>query len=106
MIVEALRTLTRPGGKTNVEHVFQKVANRYAKTLSEIDDPYLRERALDIHDVTRRVVHTLMGKEARDPASITPPHTLIAHNLAPSDTAQLDRTLVLAFATDVGSKTS
>src|SRR5213594_3958441 len=60
LIDEVLRTLTRE--KTNVEHVFQQVANRYSKTLSEIDDPYLRERALDIHDVARRVIHNLMGK--------------------------------------------
>ncbi len=104
LIDEVLRTLARD--KMNVEHVFQSVAGRYAKTLSEIDDPYLRERALDIHDVTRRVVHNLMGKEARDLASVTTPHILIAHNLAPSDTAQLNRTLVLGFATDSGSKTS
>ena len=104
LIDEVLRTLARD--KMNVEHIFQNVAGRYAKTLSEIDDPYLRERALDIHDVTRRIIHNLMGKEARDLASIGTPHILIAHNLAPSDTAQLDRTLVLAFGTDIGSKTS
>ncbi len=104
LIDEVLRLLARD--KMNVEHVFQSVANRYAKTLSEIDDPYLRERALDIHDVTRRVVHNLLGREARDLASVATPHILIAHNLAPSDTAQLDRTLVQAFATDIGSKTS
>jgi phosphotransferase system enzyme I (PtsI) len=104
LIDEVLKTLARD--HYNVEHVFQTVAGRYAKTLSEIDDPYLRERALDIHDVTRRVVHNLMGKERRDLSSITTPHILIAHNLAPSDTAQLNRTLVLGFGTDVGSKTS
>ena len=104
LIDEVLRTLARD--KTNVEHVFQTVAGRYAKTLSEIDDPYLRERALDIHDVTRRVMHNLMGKNNRDLASITTPHILIAHNLAPSDTAQLNRALVLGFGTDMGSKTS
>ncbi len=104
LIDEVLRTLARD--KTNVEHVFQNVAGRYAKTLSEIDDPYLRERALDIHDVTGRVVRNLMGKERRDLASVTTPHILIAHNLAPSDTAQLNRQLVLGFGTDVGSKTS
>ena len=104
LIDEVLRTLARD--KTNVEHVFQSVAGRYAKTLSEIDDPYLRERALDIHDVTRRVVRNLMGKDSRDLASITTPHILIAHNLAPSDTAQLNRQLVLGFGTDMGSKTS
>jgi phosphotransferase system enzyme I (PtsI) len=104
LIDEVLKLLTRD--RYNVEHIFQTVAGRYAKTLSEIDDPYLRERALDIHDVTRRVVHNLMGKERRDLSSITTPHILIAHNLAPSDTAQLDRKLVLGFGTDIGSKTS
>ena len=104
LIDEVLRTLAKD--KTSVEHVFQTVAGRYAKTLSEIDDPYLRERALDIHDVTKRVVRNLMGKESRDLASVTTPHILIAHNLAPSDTAQLNRHLVLGFGTDIGSKTS
>jgi phosphotransferase system enzyme I (PtsI) len=104
LIDEVLRTLARD--RMNVEHVFQAVAGRYAKTLSEIDDPYLRERALDIHDVTRRVIHNLMGKEARDLSSVTTPHILVAHNLAPSDTAQLNRALVLGFGTDIGSKTS
>ena len=104
LIDEVLRTLARD--KVNVEHVFSSVAGRYAKTLSEIDDPYLRERALDIHDVTRRVTHNLLGKERRDLASISSPVILIAHNLTPSDTAQLDRELVLGFGTDIGSKTS
>ena len=104
LIDEVLRTLNRD--KFNIEHVFQLVANRYSKTLSEIDDPYLRERALDINDVTRRVVHNLMGKNPRTVAEIDVPHILVAHNLTPSDTAQLNRRLVLGFATDVGSRTS
>ncbi|MDB6156086.1 MAG: Phosphoenolpyruvate--protein phosphotransferase, partial [Chthoniobacteraceae bacterium] len=104
LIDEVLRTLQRD--RHNVEHVFGTVAGRYAKTLSEIDDLYLRERALDIHDVTRRVIRNLMGKRDRDLASITTPHIVISHNLTPSDTAQLNRALVMGFATDVGSKTS
>ncbi len=104
LIDEVLRTLKRE--KWNIEHVFQSVANRYSKTLSEIDDPYLRERALDINDVTRRVLHNLMGKTGRSLSEIESPHLLIAHNLTPSDTAQLNRNLVIGFATDVGSRTS
>jgi phosphotransferase system enzyme I (PtsI) len=104
LIDEVLRMLARE--KTNVEHVFAQVAGRYAKTLGEIDDPYLRERALDIHDVTRRVIHNLLGKERRDLASIAAPVIVVAHNLTPSDTAQLHRDLVLGFGTDIGSKTS
>ena len=79
---------TTAGHFANTPYDVSTVAGRYAKTLSEIDDPYLRERALDIHDVTKRVVRNLMGKESRDLASVTTPHILIAHNLAPSDTAQ------------------
>jgi phosphotransferase system enzyme I (PtsI) len=104
LIDEVLRTLQRD--RYCVEYVFGQVAGRYAKTLSEIDDPYLRERALDIHDVTRRVIRNLMGKEGRDLSAIATPHLLVAHNLTPSDTAQLNRLLVLGFATDIGSKTS
>lgn len=104
LIDEVLRTLKRD--LWNIEYVFQQVANRYSKTLSEIDDPYLRERALDINDVTRRVIHNLMGKSGRSLAEIDTPHILVAHNLTPSDTAQLNRNLVLGFATDMGSRTS
>jgi phosphotransferase system enzyme I (PtsI) len=104
LIDEVLRTLQRD--KLNVEHIFQEVANRYAKTLADIDDPYLRERAVDIHDVCRRVVHNLLGKEGLSHSSVLTPHILLAHNLTPSDTAQLNRQLVLGFATDIGSKTS
>jgi len=104
LIDEVLRTLSRD--LWNIEHVFQQVANRYSKTLSEIDDPYLRERALDINDVCRRVVRNLMGRDAKNATQIDVPHILVAHNLTPSDTAQLNRHLVLGFATDVGSRTS
>ena len=104
LIDEVLRTLAKD--KVNIEFVFKSVADRYAKTLSEIDDPYLRERALDIHDVTRRVINNLMGRGLRDLSAVKTPHILIAHNLTPSDTAQLNRALALGFGTDVGSKTS
>lgn len=104
LIDEVVRNLQRD--RLNIEHVFAQVAARYAKTLSEIDDPYLRERAMDIHDVTRRVIHNLMGKDAQSLANLATPHLLIAHNLTPSDTAQLNRALVLGFGTDIGSRTS
>ncbi len=106
LIDEVLRLLAN-ATTSNVEHIFAEVASRYAKTLGEIDDPYLRERALDIHDVTRRVIHNLIGQGGRRRSrALHTPHILIAHNLTPSDTAQLNRDLVLGFATDIGSKTS
>ena len=104
LIEEVLRSLTRD--KCNVEYLFHQVAERYCKTLGEIDDPYLRERVIDIEDVSRRVIRNLLGKAPNNPASREDPHIVVAHTLTPSDTAQLHRELVLGFATETGSKTS
>jgi len=74
--------------------------------LSKIDDPYLRERALDIQDVMRRVVRNLQGKAPKTMPLPGEAHILVAHNLTPSDTAAMDRHRVLGIATDLGSRTS
>ncbi|HEX4640621.1 MAG TPA: phosphoenolpyruvate--protein phosphotransferase, partial [Chthoniobacterales bacterium] len=68
--------------------------------------PYLRERALDIQDVARRVVRNLQGKAPKDFLGLTHPHILLAHNITPSDTATMNRQYVLGLATDLGSRTS
>ena len=104
LIDEVLRKLETD--LCNVEFVFQEVASRYSETLSQIDDPYLRERAMDISDVTRRVVRNLQGKAPRAFLAIAEPHILVAHNLTPSDTATMNREKVLGIATDLGSRTS
>src|SRR5438552_11908501 len=104
LIDEVLRKLE--ADLCNVEWVFQEVASSYAETLSKIDDPYLRERALDIEDVTRRVIRNLQGKEPKAFLALTEPHILVAHNLTPSDTATMNKERVLGIATDLGSRTS
>src|SRR5436189_460863 len=104
LIDEVLRKLETD--LCNVEWIFQEVATRYAETLNKIDDPYLRERALDIQDVTKRVIHNLQGKAPKTFLALTEPHILIAHNLTPSDTASINRANVLGIATDLGSRTS
>jgi len=104
LIDEVLRKLETD--LCNVEWVFQEVATRYAETLNKIDDPYLRERALDIQDVTKRVIRNLQGKSPKTFLALTEPHILVAHNLTPSDTASMDRANVLGVATDLGSRTS
>jgi phosphoenolpyruvate-protein phosphotransferase (PTS system enzyme I) len=104
LIDEVLRKLETD--LCNVEWVFQEVATRYAETLSKIDDPYLRERALDIQDVTKRVIRNLQGKAPKKFLGLSEPHILIAHNLTPSDTASMKREHVLGIATDLGSRTS
>ena len=104
LIDEVLRKLETD--LCNVEWVFQEVATRYAETLNKIDDPYLRERALDIQDVTKRVIRNLQGKAPKTFLALSEPHILVAHNLTPSDTASINRANVLGVATDLGSRTS
>src|SRR6267154_6815884 len=104
LIDEVLRKLETD--LCNVEWVFQEVATRYAETLNKIDDPYLRERALDIQDVTKRVIRNLQGKAPKTFLALTESHILVAHNLTPSDTASMNRANVLGIATDLGSRTS
>ncbi len=104
LIDEVLRKLETD--LCNVEWVFQEVATRYAETLNKIDDPYLRERALDIQDVTKRVIRNLQGKAPKTFLALSEQHILVAHNLTPSDTASINRANVLGVATDLGSRTS
>jgi phosphotransferase system enzyme I (PtsI) len=104
LIDEVLRKLETD--LCNVEWIFQEVATRYAETLNRIDDPYLRERALDIQDVTKRVIGNLQGKGAKTFLALNEPHILVAHNLTPSDTASINKANVLGIATDLGSRTS
>jgi phosphotransferase system enzyme I (PtsI) len=91
----------------NVEYAFNEVAERYAKTLGAMDDDYLRERASDMRDVTERILNNLLGRnEPIDLRKLKEPCIIISSDLAPSVTAQMDKKMVLGFATDIGSKTS
>lgn len=104
LIDEVLRKLE--GDLKNVEYIFNQVAERYCKTLQAIDDPYLRERVVDIEDVRKRVLRHMLGKQPCRLNGLNEPHIVIAHNLSPADTVLLNRKFVLGFATAVGSKTS
>src|SRR4051812_11778962 len=95
LIDEVLRKLERD--LYNVEWIFQEVATSYSETLSKIDDPYLRERAVDIDDVTRRVVQNLQGKAPKQALAMSEPHVLVAHNVTPSDAAMMDKQRVLGI---------
>ena len=94
--------------KVNAEFAYQTVAERYAASLAAVDDEYLRERAADMRDIASRVLNNLHGRgDDGDLRHILKePCIVIAHDLAPSQTAQMDRDKVLGFATDVGSRTS
>lgn len=91
---------------TNAESAFDKVATRYIRTLSNVEDEYLRERAADIKDVAHRVLRNLQGHHTQDLRNLQEPCIVLAYDMSPSDTAGMDRTKVIGFGTDIGSKTS
>ena len=86
------------------EGAFYAVMTRYMDAMSRMDDDYLRERVADIQDIARRVVRVLRGHE--DAVVYDQPHILLARDISPSDTARMDRTKVLGFASESGSHTS
>lgn len=89
------------------EYAFFTASEKYAKALSAVDDTYLSERAADIRDVTQRVLGNLMGQPKRaGVGDLTEPCIVVANDLTPSDTAQLDPAKVLGFVTEIGSRTS
>jgi phosphoenolpyruvate-protein phosphotransferase (PTS system enzyme I) len=91
----------------NVEFAYQEVSEKYAQALASMEDAYLRERAVDLRDVSHRLLSNLVGQTDQDLLSnLDEPCIIVGHDLTPSTTAMLDRKMVLGFATDVGSKTS
>ncbi|GAB7387600.1 phosphoenolpyruvate--protein phosphotransferase [Bacillaceae bacterium] len=92
--------------KLNAEAALDEVSRQFVTMFEAMDNEYMRERAADIRDVTGRVLAHLLGVEYRSAAHLDEPVVLIAHDLTPSDTAQLDRRHVAGFATDIGGRTS
>lgn len=106
MLIEKVKEAIKTQ-KLNAEFALAEVSGRYLKILAELNDEFMRERVADMRDVTSSVTHNLLTHEAPpDLSMITEPCILVAHDLAPSQTAMLDKRLVLGFATDKGSKTS
>lgn len=92
--------------KISAENAVQELIDMYAAIFASIDDEYLRERMADVKDVGRRLLNNLCGAY-EDELSNLPENTIVvAHDLTPSDTAQLDKSKVVAFLTDIGGKTS
>ncbi len=103
-IEDVIRTVKKD--LVNVEPILQAEATRYAEMLSKVDDSYLSERAVDIRDVTKRILANLAGESLNQVGQISEPCIVVAHDLSPSDTASIDRKLVHGFVTDLGSETS
>lgn len=84
----------------------QSVFETQAKELENLDDEYLKERAADIRDIGKRLLKNILGIEIVDLSAISQPCILVATDLTPSETAQLNLDMVLGFITDAGGRTS
>jgi phosphotransferase system enzyme I (PtsI) len=89
----------------SVDYAYYQLMLKNINALRRMSDPYLRERFLDIKDVTHRVMRHLRGEMLEAPM-FDHPVIVVAKDLTPSDTVQLDRSRVLAFAVETGSAVS
>ncbi|MGG3941999.1 phosphoenolpyruvate--protein phosphotransferase [Peribacillus psychrosaccharolyticus] len=90
----------------NAEFALKETADMFVMMFEQMDNEYMRERAADIRDVTKRVLAHLLGVQIPNPSMIAEEVIVIAEDLTPSDTAQLNRQFVKGFTTDVGGRTS
>jgi len=92
--------------QVNAEVALDETAKMFIDIFKNMDNDYMKERAADIKDVTERVMAHLIGVNFPNPALIDEEVIVIANDLTPSDTAQLNRQFVKGFATDIGGRTS
>ncbi|WP_017184883.1 phosphoenolpyruvate--protein phosphotransferase [Alkalibacillus haloalkaliphilus] len=90
----------------NAEKALQDSANQFITIFESMDNEYMKERAADIRDVSKRVISYLLGEPLVTTSDITDEVILIAHDLLPSDTAQLNRNYAKGIITDIGGRTS
>ena len=91
----------------NAEQALHDVSENFISIFEGMtDNPYMQERAADVRDVTKRVMAHLLGVALPNPALIDHEVVIIAHDLTPSDTAQLNKKYVKGFVTDIGGRTA
>ena len=104
MLADAINEAIAKG--SNAEAAVHDAGETFAEVFAAMDDDYMRERAADVRDISTRWVNNLLGIETGSLGSMAEPAIVFAHNLAPSDTAQMDKAMVLAFVTEIGGRTS
>ena len=93
--------------KVNAESALKEVTDMFISIFAGMEDnPYMQERAADIRDVSKRILAHLLGVKIPSPATIKDEVIIVAADLTPSDTAQLNRQYVKAFVTAIGGRTS
>ena len=84
------------------EYAVSLALRRYVKVFQSLDNSYMAERATDILDIEKRLLRNLLGRRREEISSLTSPVLILAHNLTPSEVANLDRQFVRGFATEQG----
>jgi phosphotransferase system enzyme I (PtsI) len=84
------------------EYAVSRTLRRYAEHFERLESPYLAERVHDIFDIEKRLLRHLLGRRREEITHLTSPVLVLAHNLTPSETANLDRRFVHGFVTEVG----
>ena len=84
------------------EYAVSRTLRRYAKVFQTLESSYLAERASDIFDIEKRLLRNLLGRRREEISQLTSPVSVLAHNLTPSETANLDRRFVRGFVTEIG----
>ncbi|HLA85643.1 MAG TPA: phosphoenolpyruvate--protein phosphotransferase, partial [Thermoguttaceae bacterium] len=84
------------------EYAVSRTLRRYAQVFEKLESDYLAQRATDIFDIEKRLLRNLLGRRREELAHLTSPALLLAHNLTPSETANLNREFCLGFVTEVG----
>ncbi|WP_050606416.1 phosphoenolpyruvate--protein phosphotransferase [Clostridium niameyense] len=92
--------------KINAEKALKDVIDMYASIFASMEDEYIKERGADIQDVGKRIMFNLLGKVGNGMEDLEENTIIVSHDLTPSDTAQLDRSKVIAFLTNIGGRTS
>lgn len=92
--------------KVNAEWAVNEVANFYIDMFENIEDEYLKARAADLRDVSKRLLRALLNVETPDLISISEKSIIIAEDLTPSDTAQMNKEMVVGIVTELGGRTS
>ncbi|ADH98920.1 phosphoenolpyruvate--protein phosphotransferase [Salisediminibacterium selenitireducens] len=92
--------------RSNAAKALSEVTDMFVSMFESMDNEYMQERAADIRDVSKRVLAHILGKPIVSLAEIQEEVILLADDLTPSDTAQLNKAFVLGFATDIGGRTS
>ena len=92
---------------TGAEEAVDKVTTAFADMLAAMtDNAYMQERATDVKDVAKRAMSHLLGKQLPNIAGINSPVVIVAHEITPSDTSQMDAKFVKGIVTDLGGRTS